>query len=290
MKGGVVVEKDERIEAVAGLSDLLDRAKEAIRLLAVYQAGVNELSRIRREALTDLIDEGWARKDLATELEISSARLSQLLKSGPAPWRALLGTGHTLAVAVGEKTEAPKEHGTAGPAVAKEDLDAYTMLSDLARDLGLETTYETVRPPGLVDLNRSDLIVICGPRLSPLIGQILESDPNLKFSKDEDGWHLEDLNSGAVFRSPMDAGRNADYAYLGRLPRPDGKGYFLYVAGIHAVGAPGAIHYLSREIAELYGHVRQRRFSCVVRCEFDPETLKITASKRVTPLYQVGTA
>ncbi len=279
-------DKDERIEAVAALADNLQRAREAFQELAIYQRGVNELSRIRREALTDLIDqEGWIRKDLAAELGISSARLSQLLKTGPAPWRALLGTGPVITVAVGEKTEAPKDHGKPGPAVAKEDLAAYDMLSELGRDLGLETKYETVRPPGMIDLNRDDLIVICGPRLSPMIGQLLASDPNIAFEKDSDGWYLEDRNSSAVFRSPMDSGRNADYAYLGRLPRPDGKGYFLYIAGVHAVGAPGAIHYLASEISELYSEVRQSRFSCVVQCTFTEE-LEITSSKRVTPLYQ----
>lgn len=280
--------KDE-VAAVSGLPNTLQRAKAAIDLLATYQARVNELSRIRREALTDLIDhEGWARKDLAVELGISQARLSQLLKSGPAPWRALLGSGSVITVAVGEKTEAPKEHGQPGPAVAKEDLDAYTMMSALARDLGFETEYETVSPPGFVDLNRSDLVVICGPRLSPPIGQILAGDPNIKFDKDSKGWYLEDLKNETVFRSPMDSGRNADYAYLGRLPRPDGRGFFLYIAGIHAVGAPGVVHYLSREIADLYSAVRQRRFSCIIRCEFEPKTMKISSSKRVTPVYQPG--
>jgi hypothetical protein len=33
-----------------------------------------------------------------------------------------------------------------------------------------------IPPPGLVDLNRDNLVVICGPRLSPIIAQVLASD------------------------------------------------------------------------------------------------------------------
>jgi hypothetical protein len=42
-------------------------------------------------------------------------------------------------------------------------LQAYERLYELARTLGLEADYEMIPPPGLVDLNRDNLVVICGP-------------------------------------------------------------------------------------------------------------------------------
>ena len=37
----------------------------------------------------------------------------------------------------------------------------------------------------------------------------------------------------------MDNGEMCDFGYLGRLPRPDGRGTFLYIGGIHAAGTSG---------------------------------------------------
>lgn len=60
----------------------------------------------------------------------------------------------------------------------------------------------------------------------------------------------------------------------------------MYIAGIHAVGAPGAVHYLEGHLSELYKELKTQRFSTIIECEFSPETRKITRSKRVTPLYR----
>jgi len=84
----------------------------------------------------------------------------------------------------------------------------------------------------------------------------------------------------------MDHGESSDYAYLGRLPRLDGKGGFLYLAGIHAAGEAGTIHYLCEHMAEVYREVKTRRFSTIIRCSFDPATQQIKESERVTPLYR----
>jgi hypothetical protein len=166
---------------------------------------------------------------------------------------------------------------------------AYERLCELARTLGLDAQYEVIPPPGLVDLNRDNLVVICGPRLSPIIAQVLASDPNLGFARDDYGWHLVDHATGTSYRSPRDDGEPADYAYLGRLPRIDGRGTFLYMAGIHAPGNAGAAHYLEGHLEELYGEVRTGRFSTIISCRFDPNSRQVTSSERVTPLYRADT-
>jgi hypothetical protein len=80
--------------------------------------------------------------------------------------------------------------------------------------------------------------------------------------------------------------RPGDVGYLGRLLRPDGRGTFLYIAGIHASGAAGVVHFLRRYLADLYRDVRTRRFSTLIRCGFNPESRQILSSECVTPIYR----
>lgn len=187
----------------------------ANQLIVAYQATVAELSRLRREALEQLVAAGRTQTEIAAEFGMTRARVGQLLSSGPRPERVFLGTG-AITVALGGKGEA----GSRGPGrvVAQEDMKAYDQLRELAKAFSLDITYETVEPPGLLNLNRDNLIVICGPRLSPLLAQVLESDRALGFENDDQGWYLVDRVTGAVHRSPMDTGVHRDYAYLGRLP------------------------------------------------------------------------
>ncbi|MEV6601348.1 sigma factor-like helix-turn-helix DNA-binding protein [Actinoplanes sp. NPDC051346] len=260
-----------------------ERAIAAHALIDDYQSAIGELSRLRREALEELLSSGMSQSQIADMLDMSRSRVSQLLSAGIRPERAFLGTGG-LTVALGGKHEAGKEKP--GAVVSAEALAAYDRLAELARSLGLKAEYEVVPPPGFVTLNRSNLIVACGPRLSPLVQQILESDSNIGFAKDSEGWHLIERHTGTVHRSPCDSGKNADVAYLGRLPRPDGKGTFLYMAGIHAIGTAGAAHYIENNLAELYREMKTRRFSVIVTCEFDAESRQVTSSARASQIYR----
>ena len=264
------------------IEDPMDRARMAGQRIDDHQAAITELSRVRRDALDELLSSGYTQTAIANSLGMTRARIGQLLSSGPRPERGFLGSG-ALTVALGGKLEAGKERP--GPVVSAEAFGAYERLAELARTLGLSSEYEVIPPPGMVTLNRTNLIVMCGPRLSPLVAQVLESDTNVAFDTDADGWHLIDKVASKVFRSPLDKGELADYAYIGRLPRPDGRGTFLYMAGIHAVGSSGAAHFLEGNLAELHREVRSRRFSMIVRCEFD-ENHRITASERVSPIYR----
>ena len=274
------------IEAVRELEDPLKQAQQASELLNRYQAAVTQLSRIRREAIEQLIAQGMTKAQLADNLGMTRARVGQLLAAGPRSEGLFLGNGK-LTVALGGKLEADKSQPS--PVVSQEGFQAYERLCELARTLGLDAQYEVIPPPGMVDLNRDNLVVICGPRLSPIIAQVLASDPNLGFAHDDRGWYLVDHATGTTYRSPRDDGEPADYAYLGRLPRIDGRGTFLYFAGIHAPGNGGAMHYLEGHLEELYGEVRTGRFSAIIGCRFDPDTRQVVSSERVTPLYRADT-
>ncbi|MFD6372855.1 hypothetical protein ACFWGM_38495, partial [Streptomyces roseolus] len=67
---------------------------------------------------------------------------------------------------------------------------------------------------------------------------------------------------------------------------PDGQGTFLYIAGIHARGSGGVVHWLNHELANVHRELKARRFSTLVQSNFDPETLEIVSSKRITPFYR----
>ncbi len=279
---------DTDIKALAEVPDPTHRAREASELLDRYQAAVNELSRIRREAVEDMISNGMSHAQIADVLGVSRGRISQLTKVGPPPERVFWGTD-MLTVALGGKLEAPKDaSGDLGPVVAQEDFQAYLDLSEAVKSMGLSTVHEIIQPPGMVRLNRDNLIVICGPRLSPLIAQVIEADPNIAFDHDQQGWFLNDRESANVYRSPMDEGTPADIGYVARLPRPDSRGTFLYIAGIHAMGSSGVIHYLDHHLAEVYREVKTKRFSALVRCDFDPSTRRVSSSSLITPLYVHG--
>lgn len=279
-----------RFEWIEQLAEPLEKTKAAHAELARFQEASTELQRLRREGVETLQAQGWKPREIADQLGVSRQRVEQIGRNGPSPARAFFGRG-TLHVAVGEKLEAPKDSGKAGPAVATEDLKAYEILGNLARDLKLEVDFSPIKPPGLFDTNRDNLVVICGPRLSPVVAQLLEGDPNLGFGKTDARWHLHNKASGETFRSPVDDGELADYAYLGRLPRLDGKGSFVYIAGIHSIGATGVTDWLSRNLNEIYSEVGSHAlFSTMIRCEFEESPLRITSSERVCPIYLRGEA
>lgn len=269
---------------VTAIEEPRDRALAANQLIDELQGAINELSEVRRDALRELLASGMSQKTISELLGMSKSRISQLLSAGTRPERTFLGTSR-LTVAIGGKLEADKTNP--GGVVSQEAFSAYETLADLARSVGLDATYEVVPPPGLVHLNRPNLIVLTNPRLLPFLSQIMEADPHLRYARDEDGWYLVDRTTDTEYRSPRDHGEAADYAYIGRLPRPDGKGTFLYLAGTHAPGTLGAAHFVSDNITDLYREVKNRRFSVLITCHYDPkDPEKIIATERLTPIYR----
>jgi hypothetical protein len=277
------MEHERVVAEVLGLVDPAERARRAGELIDLHQQGIAELSRVRREAVEDLLSRGETQTSIAQLLGMSRARIGQLLSTGPRPERAFLGTG-SLTVALGGKIEAAKDTGEPGPVLSAEAFAAYQHLDGLARSVGLSTSHEVVSPPGLVDLNRPNLIVVCGPRLSPLVAQVLAADSTWRWRKDDAGWFIED-RAGTIYRSPADQGESKDIGYIARLPRPDGRGTFLYLAGLHATGSLGAAHFLESNLQDLYKEVKTRRFSLLVECEFDQKH-HIVSSKMLSAVHR----
>lgn len=273
----------EEVRRLARVEDPVMRARESSELLAQYQDAVTELSRIRREAVQDLINADLSYAQIAEKIGLSRSRIGQIAKSGPQSERAFLGDG-ALTVVLGQKKEAGRPDE---PVLALETSKAFDRLKELASSYQFDARMDPVPPPGLFDLNRDNLIVLAGPRLFPLVGQILASDPNLRFDTDPDGtWILRDLQAGDVFRAPRDeTGEPRDFGYLSRLPRPDGRGFFLCMAGLHATGTQGVVAFLETALADVYAKVKTGRFSMIIACEYDPATRIVTGAKQASPIY-----
>ncbi|GAA1423028.1 sigma factor-like helix-turn-helix DNA-binding protein [Catellatospora coxensis] len=264
---------------------LLERAQSINERIDDHQTAIAELSAERRECLEELIAAGMTQIQIANALGMSRGRISQLMSAGVRPERAFFGTGK-VTVAIGGKLETGRADGKPLVVASGEAFGAYERLADLLRTLGLDSESEIVPPPGLLQLNRPNLVVLTSPRLLPFVGQVLDSDPHLAFTSDDRGWYLVDKTTNTEYRSPSDGGEPVDYAYLGRLPRPDGKGTFLYLAGIHAPGTAGAVHHVETHLPELYRDVKNRRWSMIVATRFDPATRKTVDTSAVTPTYR----
>jgi hypothetical protein len=56
----------------------------------------------------------------------------------------------------------------------------------------------------------------------------------------------------------------------------------LVAAGIHPIGLQGVAALFETDLADLYREVRTRRFSMIVECRYDPETLTVTEATPAT--------
>jgi predicted XRE-type DNA-binding protein len=272
-------------EAAAAIADPTERARTINRLIDEHTEAINSLSPLRKAALEELIATGMTQQQIADKLDMTRSRVSQILTQNTKVERAFLGSGK-LTVAIGSKLESGRSDP--GGVVSTESFSAFEKIADLARSVGLDASFETVPPPGLVHLNRPNLIVLTNPRLLPFLSQVMEADPHLRYMSDDKGWYLVDVTAGVEYRSPRDSGEQQDYGYIGRLPRPDGKGTFLYLAGLHAQGTLGAAHFLAANIGDLHKELKNKRFSLVMSCRYDGGVTppKILSTKRVTQIYR----
>ncbi len=101
-------------------------------------------------------------------------------------------------------------------------------------------------------------------------------------------WHIRDTQTGELHYARSDEAppSTSDIGYLGRLPQPDGAGSLLAIAGIHPTGSLGVAHWLTTDIATLWGQVGDRDFSVLIRTEYDPDTNEPVKTEMATPLYR----
>ncbi|MEV5999482.1 sigma-70 family RNA polymerase sigma factor [Streptomyces griseomycini] len=274
----------DELQRIMAIDDPYLLLREVTTRLADAQQEVTELARLRRRVVQDLHAQGLSYAQIAAKAGLSRGRIHQIRHTGPAPEGAFLGAG---AVTVATPLRRDDERGRT--VVAVDDVSSGKRLEDLARSYGLAVTSEHVPVSGEIDLNREGLVVVCGPRMSQDMWNTYAQDPVLRWEKAEDGpWTVVDRLTGTVHRSGQDSdpARPYDIGYLGRLPRPDGKGSLLAIAGIHTQGSLGVVQLLGSELNSLWGQVGDRRFSTLVGVEYDPETSEPRSVELVCPLYR----
>ncbi|MEU3551644.1 sigma-70 family RNA polymerase sigma factor [Streptomyces longwoodensis] len=274
----------DELQRIMAIQDPYLLLREVTTRLADAQQEVTELARLRRRVVQDLHAQGLSYAQIATKAGLSRGRIHQIRHTGPAPEGAFLGRG---AVVIATPLRRDDERGRT--VVAVDDVSSGKRLEDLARSYGLDVTSEHVPVSGDIDLNRDGLVVVCGPRMSQQMWDTYAQDPVLNWEQAEDGpWTIVDRRTGEVYRSGQDSdpARSYDVGYVGKLPRPDGKGSLLAIAGIHTQGSLGVVQLLGSDLNALWGQVGEHRFSTLVGVEYDPETSEPQSVELLTPLYR----
>ncbi|MGH8932894.1 MAG: hypothetical protein ACRDZO_20295 [Egibacteraceae bacterium] len=273
----------EDVERIAGIADPAARARAATEALAEHQQAVTRLARIRRAAVAELRSAGLSLAQVGSRLGVTRGRVAQLGVDYGVERQFFGGQDVTIVIPL-RSTRLPDERLV----IAQEDQQTANVLAHLCEriDLGVDRGY--VAPDGEVDFSPEALVLVCGPKSSPVVNRLLATtEPAFEFSQDQAGrWRFVDKLTGAALVSPMDRepAEQGDYAYLGRLEAPGGR-TFLLIAGVHAVGSLGVAHYLSEEgnLAWLYEQVGLDRFSMVIGSTFAGSPRQITSSQAITP-------
>ncbi|MDO8149160.1 hypothetical protein Q6350_12040 [Isoptericola sp. b515] len=260
------------IEAIRQEPDPIRQAQRAATLQAVYQQHSTELGRLRRAGMERAhLEKGMSYTEVAKALGITKGRVTQLRSSAPPAARALFGIGPVTVVLPVRYQVIDRER----PLLASEDVAAGDLAKQLLESFGFATRTAQIGPDD-TDLPDGDLFVICGPKSSPAVARLLDTDPRLTISYDDEGWFVENRETQDRHRSPSDTDNiSADIAYVAR--RSDGARTITHVAGLHAIGSLGAVEYLTARATELYCATAGNDFSLLVESQHDGLTITSAA-------------
>lgn len=282
---------EDALDDLRRIEDPLERGRRASELIDRYTEVIGGASSIRQEVIDEVRGQ-MTPAAIAKALGLTRARVSQLLKTPALPERILLAPdiGDPVVLAHVQK----KDTDTRKPAVADTTLEALDKLRRLAEELNIKTDREPVDPPGEIDLNRNNLAVLIGPRISALIAQALTADPVIHWQRDKRrNWFMIDSRSGGKeFHSDFDESNHLDgdgvcIAHIGRIRRPDGQGSFLYLGGAHAPGTAGAVDVFIREIDSIWEQAKRSLWSAIVVTKAS-DTGKVISADLASPIYVHG--
>ena len=265
----------EEIETLRRDPDPISRGRRATDLLTRYQQQAAELARLRRAAIEEAYrDRGLSYTQIAAAMGITKGRITQIRGRGPAPERAFFGVGP---VSVG----IPQRHGVTDrtrPLIAAEDAQTADDIERLLSSYAFAVTRYQIEPD-TADPPAGDTVVICGPKSAPLGAALLAEDQALTMAEQDGRWWIQRRDSGERYGSPADEQdpADADVAYVGH--HQDADRAVVHIAGVHAIGSLGAVHYLTGHLARLFADAGEGSFSLVVRASY--QGLRITGSKLV---------
>lgn len=250
--------ENDDFEAVRRDPDPLRRGQRASSLIVVYQQRATELARLRKAAIEEAKQAGMTYTEIASALGISKGRITQIKQSAASVERVFFGVGP---VAVG----IPYRYQTTDrerPLIAAEDAQTGNDIADLLAEQAFAVTRYQIGPDTDVP-PAGDGVVVCGPKTSPLGASLMESDPSSELAKVDGRWMFR-LPDGSTIGSPMDedSTNHQDLAYLARHKFDDHV--IVHIAGIHAIGSLGAVHYLRHSLKDLFAAGGDRSFSVAI--------------------------
>lgn len=234
---------------------------------------------MRREAIEEAVRvRGLSFTQVAHEVGLSKGRITQIRQTAPPTERAFFGVG-PVQVAVPVRTIGDRELGV----VAAEDTRSAETITAALRGLAFEVDHCEIPASGEWS-HSGDAVMICGPKSSARIAELIDSDPNFHFGPDDAGrWVITEQPINKTHISPMDQQQSEqrDVAYLSARTIDDSR--LIMIAGIHAMGSLGAVTYLTEHLPELYEHTKaQTNFSTLIESTFDG--LTITEADRVSDI------
>lgn len=265
-------QESDHVEAI---EDPAERARAATELLGIHQSQVNRLAGVRRHAIAELRSAGLSYAQVADVLGVSRGRIAQLSTSPFIVEQEFFGGAHvTIATPL-------RAHQAGRPLVAQEDFEAATTLTRLLESAQIRTSLGQVQPDGGIDLSPPAHVIICGPKSSSVVRDLVAQDPVLAFAPDEAGrWRLVERATGREFPSPLDQAvpRREDVAYLARLTVPGEQRTVLVIAGVHAIGSFGVAAFLAEptNLHRLHSQVGSRPFSAIISSSFEERALAVT--------------
>jgi hypothetical protein len=263
----------DEFESVRVDPDPIRRGKRAGELITVYQQRAVELARLRKEAIEDARrSTNMSFTEIASALGITKGRVTQIRNTAPAPERAFFGVGPVEVALPGRLI---RERGDV--VIASEDDTAGAHLMAELEKLAFVVADRVIIDPRREWEPKGDAVVICGPASAHIGNVLMSADPVLTMSLgDNVQWYIVDRATGDHFLSPMDEEHStrADHAYIAR--RKLGSHVVVHIAGLHALGSVGAVHYLMGSLHELYKQYGDKQFSMAITTSFDGLTPKET--------------
>lgn len=185
-----------------------------------------------------------------------------------------------------------REGGRDVPVIAHEDFSAASHMATFIEKYGLIVEFKQINPNGSLELitDNNASIVICGPKTSNVIQELIKLDPKYEFSSDVSGkWRITDKETKNNFYSPIDREdkENKDIAYVARLKRASStEKNFLLIAGIHAAGSMGAVHYLAdhKVLKKIDAEVKDKRFSMAISSSYKTNPFTLLTSEIFLPI------